>query len=75
MKTSRKNGKKGVPEKPQAGNKGYSLCERFTGLTLSEHKKLKELKKSLAGGGAKSGKQISAQPSLLKRCTGTGSAR
>lgn len=64
MKTSRKNGKKGVPEKPQAGNKGYSLCERFTGLTLSEHKKLKELKKSLAGGGAKSGKQISAQQTI-----------
>ena len=64
MKTSRKNGKKGVPEKPQAGNKGYSLCERFTGLTLSEHKKLKELKKSLAGGGAKSGKQISTQQTI-----------
>ncbi len=67
MNASKGSGKKGVAVKPKEVPKkqgGGSIVQKFTGLTFSEHLKLKKLKKELSGDGGQSGKQISTQQTI-----------
>ena len=69
MNANKKGGKKSAtvkqknkPVKKSANT--VSLVQKFTGLTLSEHLKLKKLKKELSGDATQSGKQISTQQTI-----------
>ena len=69
MNANKKSGKKSATVKQKSrpakkpANTG-SLFQKFTGLTLSEHLKLKKLKKELSGEPVQSGKQISTQQTI-----------
>ena len=69
MNANKKGGKKSatVKQKSRPAKKPantVSLFQKFTGLTLSEHLKLKKLKKELSGDPVQSGKQISTQQTI-----------
>ncbi|MBP3296284.1 MAG: conjugal transfer protein TraE, partial [Lachnospiraceae bacterium] len=69
MNANKKSGKKSatVKQKSRPAKKPantVSLFQKFTGLTLSEHLKLKKLKKELSGEPVQSGKQISTQQTI-----------
>ena len=68
MNVKKERGKK-YPEakknkEPERKGGGMSLVRGLTGLTLSEHLKLRKLKKELAGKGGTSGRQISTQQTI-----------
>ena len=70
MNANKKSGKKSAAakQKPvktsQIKTAPASIVQKFTGLTLSEHLKLKKLKKELSGENTQSGKQISTQQTI-----------
>ena len=66
MNANKKSGKKSaaVKQKSKPAKNTVSLIQKFTGLTLSEHLKLKKLKKELSGDPVQSGKQISTQQTI-----------
>ena len=68
MKVKRERGKKCAAAKKNKaqGRKGGGMSpfRKLTGLTLSEHLKLKKLKKELSGGGGASGRQVSTQQTI-----------
>ena len=68
MNANKKSGKKSTAagqNKPvKQKTNAVSLVQKFTGLTLSEHLKLKKLKKELSGDNTQSGKQISTQQTI-----------